>query len=453
MTSTLEVDDTNINKEKLIWKKVNDNSINFIRLIFTDIFGFAKNVTIHIDELNQALNGELMFDGSSIDGFARVDESDMYLKPDLNTFEIYPWKPNDKGIAHVFCDVYNTDGTPFEGCPRNILKRVLKEAAEMGYQLNVGAEGEFFLFYLDDKGEPLFDIHDHAGYFDLSPIDKGEDARQDIILTMKKLGFHVEASHHEVAPGQHEVDFKYDDALSIADKWMTFKQIVKNVANKHDLYASFIPKPFAGQNGNAMHCNQSLQDKDGNNVFFDDNTENQLSDTALYYIGGLLKHAKGMAAITNPTNNSYKRLLPNYEAPTNIAWSGSNRSALIRIPGVRGNKTRIELRNPDPTANPYLVFATMLKAGIDGIKNEINPPREINGNLFEMKESEREKNGISRYPRDLHSALEYMREDSLIKEVLREHAYNIFISAKQKEADEYAKQVHQWEIKEYLKIY
>jgi len=452
MSSTLEINVEQHKKNK-IWKKVNDHNIEFIRLIFTDIFGFAKNMTIHKDELDQAMEGKLMFDGSSIDGFARVEESDMYLKPDLDTFQVFPLRPNDKAVAHIFCDVYNTDGTPFQGCPRNTLKRVLKEAEEMGFQLNVGAEGEFFLFYTDEKGEPIFNIHDHAGYFDLSPYDKGEDARQDIILTMKQLGFHIEASHHEVAPGQHEVDFKYGDALSIADKWMMFKLIVKNIANKHGLYASFIPKPFSGQNGNAMHCNQSLEDKEGNNVFYDQLAPLQLSDITRYYIGGLLNHAKGMSAIANPTINSYKRLLPGYEAPTNIAWSSGNRSSLIRIPHSRGKGTRVELRNPDPTANPYLVFAIMLKAGLEGIKQKIDPPKEASGNIFTMDEDERQKCNISRYPRDLHSALEYMREDELVKEVMGEHAFNTYIEAKQQEADDFAREVHHWEIEQYLKRY
>lgn len=408
MITTEDVTGKNLDN---IYQNIKQHHIDFIRLQFVDIFGFAKNMTIHTDQLDEALHGQLMFDGSSIDGFARIEESDMFLKPDINTFQVNPWRPSDKGVAHIYCDVYNTDGTPFEGCPRNTLKRVLKEAALLGYTLSVGPEGEFFLFLTDERGEPVFNIHDHAGYFDLSPIDKGEDARQDIILTMKKLGFHIEASHHEVAPGQHEVDFKYDEALSIADKWMTFKHIVKNTAHKHGLYASFIPKPFSNQNGNAMHCNQSLQDMNGNNAFYDETKESGLSGIARYYIGGLLKHAKGMAAIANPIVNSYKRFQPGYEAPSNIAWSGSNRSALIRIPHARGNGTRIELRNPDPTANPYLVFAIMLKAGLEGIKNQIEPPPEVLGNIYDMSEKERSKNKIGTYPRDLHTALEYMRED------------------------------------------
>ncbi|GBF11359.1 type I glutamate--ammonia ligase [Tepidibacillus sp. HK-1] len=451
MASTLELNVEQQAKE-LIWKKVKEHNIEFIRLIFTDIFGFAKNMTIHKDELDDAMNGKLMFDGSSIDGFARIEESDMYLKPDLTTFQVFPLRPNEKSVAHFFCDVYGTDGKPFMGCPRNTLKRVLKEAEEMGYQFNVGAEGEFFLFYRDEKGEPIFNIHDHAGYFDLSPIDKGEDARQDIILTMKKFGFHIEAAHHEVAPGQHEVDFKYGDALSIADKWMMFKMIVKNIANKHGLYASFIPKPFANQNGNAMHCNQSLQDKEGNNVFYDKQDPLELSKITKNYIGGLLNHAKGMAAITNPTINSYKRLIPGFEAPTNISWSRGNRSALIRIPHARGKRTRIELRNPDPTANPYLVFAVMLKAGLEGIKKGMTPPEEFDGDVTDVIENlpvlETE-----RYPRDLHSALEYMRKDILVKEVMGEHAFTTYIEAKQLEADQFAREVHHWEIDQYLKKY
>ncbi len=432
--------------------KIKENNIDFVRLQFTDIFGFAKNMTIHIDELEEAMNGNLMFDGSSVDGFARVEESDMYIKPDLKTFKVSPWRPNEKGVSHIYCDIYNADGTPFEGCPRNTLQRVLAEAKEMGYILNVGPEGEFFLFYIDEKGEPIFDIHDHAGYFDLSPEDKGESARHDMILMMKKLGFQMEGSHHEVAHGQHEIDFKYDEALTIADKWMTFKQIVKNMARKHGLYASFIPKPFSNQNGNAMHCNQSLQDEDGNNIFYDEKDELQLSKTARYYVGGLLKHSKGMAAIANPTINSYKRLTSGYEAPTAISWSTSNRTSLIRIPNRRGQATRIELRNPDPTANPYLMFSIMLKAGLDGIKNKIEPPEEINGNVFELCEDDNETS-IEPYPRDLQTALEHMKKSTLVAEVMGKHAFKTFIAAKQKEADAFAKQVHDWEIRTYLKQY
>ncbi len=439
-------------KRKELKERIEEEGIEFIRLQFTDIFGFAKNVAITNDELDKALSGELMFDGSSIDGFGRVEESDMYLVPDLDTFESIPWKPDREAVAHVFCDVYGPDRKPFHGCPRRILKKAVKEAEEMGYTLSVGPEGEFFLFHLDNEENPLFNIHDFAGYFDLSPVDKGEDARRDIILTMKRYGFSIEASHHEVAPGQHEIDFKYDEALSMADKWMIFKQIVKNVAKKHGLYASFIPKPFSSENANAMHCNQSLS-CNGENAFYDPGEPLELSDIAKYYIGGLIKHAKGIAALCNPTINSYKRLVPGYEAPTNIAWSCCNRSAFIRIPNCRGNGTRLELRTPDPTANPYLVFAVMLRAGLDGIKNRIEPPEECDTNMYGMTRKQREENGIQRYPRNLMEALEHMRKDQLVKDTLGEHTFNIFYRTKLKEWEEYEKQVHKWEIQNYLKKY
>lgn len=440
-------------KEK-IKEKIKKEGFEFIRLQFTDIFGMSKNVAITTDELDKALDGELMFDGSSIDGFGRIEESDMYLVPDLKTFASVPWRPGHDGsdIVHVFCDVYGRDKKPFRGCPRQILKLALAEAEEMGLSLSVGTEGEFFLFNLDKDGNPTTDIHDEAGYFDLSPVDKGEIARRDIILTMKKYGFSIEASHHEVAPGQHEIDFKYETALSAADKWMSFKQIVKNISHEHGLYASFIPKPFAGENANAMHCNQSLS-QNGKNIFYDPDDSIGLSQTARYYLGGLIKHAKGIAAVCNPTINSYKRLVPGYEAPTNITWSRSNRSAFIRIPDSRGAGTRIELRTPDPTANPYLVFATMLNAGLDGIKNKIDPPEECEENLYHMSEADKNNQAIERYPRSLLHALESMKADPLIKETLGKHAFNVFYNTKMKEWQSYEKEVHNWEIKSYLKKY
>lgn len=442
-------DDSENPRKKEIKKIIEENDIEFIRLQFVDIFGLAKNIAITTDELDKALNGELMFDGSSVDGFGRVEESDMYLVPDLNTFETIPWEK--EGIAHIYCDVYGPDKQPFRGCPRRILKNALKEASEMGYELGVGPEGEFFLFHLDEEDNPLFNVHDNAGYFDLSPVDKGEQARRDIILTMKKYGFSIEASHHEVAPGQHEIDFKYDEALVTADKWMIFKQIVKNIAHSHGLYASFIPKPFSGENANAMHCNQSLM-KDGRNIFYDPDGYMELSETALYYIGGLMKHAKGIAAICNPTVNSYKRLVPGYEAPVNIVWSCSNRSAFIRIPDSRGEGTRIELRTPDPTANIYLVFAVMLKAGLDGIKNRITPPKECNGNIYKPDNTQGCQY-IERYPRNLLKALECMKQDPLIEETLGKRALNTFYNAKIHEWEDYEREVHNWEIKKYLKKY
>lgn len=424
-----------------------DRGIEFIRLQFTDIFGVMKSMSIMTDELDKAFAGELMFDGSSIDGFARIEESDQCVVPDPTTFQVMPWRPQEEGVARMICDVYTPDGEPFQGCPRYILKKAINEAEEMGFDMNIGPEGEFFLFHTDEKGHPTFDIHDTAGYFDLAPVDMGEDARRNIILTLKKMGFKIEASHHEVAPGQHEIDFKYDEALRTADNWITFKDVVKNIAKQHQLFATFMPKPFTGENGSAMHCNQSLFSGE-KNVFYDPEKPDGLSDIALYYIGGLLKHAKGMAAITNPIVNSYKRLKPGYEAPINIAWSTSNRSTLIRIPASRRNATRIELRNPDPAANPYLVFALMLRAGLEGIKNKTMPPEAVNGNIYDLVNNKEAQ--IDFFPRDLQEALTEMKKDPLVKETLGNHIYGRYVSAKQKEWDKYAESVHHWEINNYL---
>ncbi|KUG02902.1 glutamine synthetase type i [hydrocarbon metagenome] len=408
-----------------------------------------KSTSIMVDELEKAFSGKLMFDGSSIDGFARIEESDQCIVPDPATFAVMPWRPREEGVARMICDVHTPDGKPFEGCPRYILKQVINKAEDMGYILNLGPEGEFFLFHTDEKGQPTFEIHDTAGYFDLAPTDMGEDARRNIILTLKKMGFKIEASHHEVAPGQHEIDFKYDDALKTADNWVTFRDVVKNVARQFKLYATFMPKPFSGENGSAMHCNQSLF-KNGKNIFYDDTQPDQLSETALYYIGGLLEHARGMAAVTNPIVNSYKRLKPGYEAPVHVAWSTSNRSSLIRIPAARGEATRVELRNPDPTANPYLAFAVMLSAGLKGIEDRIVPPPAANGNLFKIH------NGYEReilFPRDLQEAIDEMKKDDLVRETLGDHVFYSFIDAKQNEWDSYAETVHIWEIQRYLKKY
>ncbi|WP_243141178.1 type I glutamate--ammonia ligase [Alkaliphilus pronyensis] len=433
-------------------KRVEGEGIEFIRLQFIDVFGVLKSVNVTTDELEDALDGNLMFDGSSIDGLARINESDQCLVPDLDTLQIMPWRPKDRGVARMICDVYSPDGTPFVGCSRYILKRTLKEAEEMGLELNMGPEGEFFLFHTDEKGNPTFNIHDKAGYFDLAPMDNGEDARRDIVLTMKEMGFSIEASHHEVAPGQHEIDFKYDEALRTADKWVTFRDVVKNIASNHKLYATFMPKPFAGENGSAMHCNQSLF-KNGVNTFYDKNGECQLSETALYYVGGLLKHAKGMTALVNPIVNSYKRLKPGYEAPIHIAWSNSNRSTLIRIPCRRGKATRVEYRSPDPVANPYLTFAVMLKAGLDGIKNKIAPPPSVEEDVYNLTAKQRAALDLEYLPRDLYSALKEMEKDPLIKETIGSHCYSKFLEAKYKEWHQYSEQVHQWELKNYLRKY
>ncbi|TEB07469.1 Glutamine synthetase [Pelotomaculum schinkii] len=435
-------------KTQLI-EKARNLGVKFIRLQFTDIFGVMKNVAITVEQLDKALDNELMFDGSSIDGFARIEESDMYLRPDIKSFEVFPWRPREGGVARLICDVYNPDGSPFEGDPRYVLKKVLTEAAEMGYTMQVGPEMEFFLFNVDKDGRPTLETHDSAGYFDLAPVDLGENARRAMVLTLEEMGFEIEASHHEVAPGQHEIDFKYSEALDVADKIMTFKMVVRTTAQRHGLHATFMPKPIFGINGSGMHMNQSLF-KDGKNAFYDPSTPDQLSETAKYYIGGLVKHARAIAALTNPTINSYKRLVPGYEAPVYVAWSGRNRSPLIRIPAKRGSSTRIELRNPDPACNPYLAIAAALKAGLDGIKNKIQAPPPTNQNIYHMTAAERKELNIDSLPGSLAEALQELAKDDVIKSALGDHVYEKFVEAKTLEWDNYRVQIHTWEVDEYL---
>ena len=432
-----------------ILQQVADLGVKFIRLQFTDIFGVLKNVAITPDQLPKALNNELMFDGSSIEGFVRIEESDMYLCPDPATFTIFPWKPNGDAVARLICDVYNADGTPFIGCPRGTLRRAIAEAETLGYTMNVGPEAEFFLFHTDASGRPTLETHDRAGYFDLTPVDLGEDARRDMVLTLQQMGFEIEASHHEVAPGQHEIDFKYADALRTADNIATFKFVVRTIAQRHGLHATFMPKPIYGIAGSGMHCNISLF-RNGQNAFYDPDDELQLSQVAYYFIGGLIAHARGMTAITNPTVNSYKRLVPGYEAPVYIAWSPQNRSPLIRIPAKRGLSTRLEVRHPDPSTNPYLAIAVMLKAGLDGIKNSIQPPAPINANIFHMEAARLQAEGIGLLPGTLDEALVELEKDAVIREALGPHIYQRFIEAKRIECEEYRTRVHQWEIEHYL---
>lgn len=431
---------------------VEDNGVKFIRLQFTDIFGALKNVAITDKQLQKALNNECMFDGSSIEGFVRIEESDMYLRPDLDSFVIFPWRPQQGKVARLICDVYSPDGTPFLGDPRNVLKNIIKEAEELGYTLNVGPECEFFLFETDDKGQPKLETQDQGGYFDLGPVDLGENARRDMSLMLEEMGFEIEASHHEVAPGQNEIDFKYSDALTTADNIMTFKLVVKAMAQRHGLYATFMPKPILGINGSGMHINMSLN-KDGKNAFVDESDELGLSETAYYFIAGLMKHIKAMAAITNPIVNSYKRLVAGYEAPVYIAWSAKNRSPLIRVPAARGAGTRIELRCPDPSANPYLTLACLLKAGLDGIKNKLQVPNSTEKNIFEMSEEERSELGIENLPSSLEEAINYTKQSELVKETLGTHIFNNYVKAKQLEWDQYRTQISQWEIDNYLKKY
>ncbi len=432
-----------------IMRRIEEEDIEFIRLQFTDMFGALKNVAITSSQLGKALDNKCMFDGSSIEGFVRIEESDMYLYPDLDTFETFPWRPQQGKVARLICDVYKADGTPFEGDPRYVLRRVLQEAADMGYQFDVGPECEFFLFHTDDNGMPTTISHEKASYFDISPLDLGENARRDMVLTLEDMGFEIEASHHEVAPAQHEIDFKYGPALGTADNIMTFKLVVKSMAKRHGLFASFMPKPLYGVNGSGMHTNMSLT-KDGKNIFNDPDGENGLSKEAYSFIAGIIKHVKGMTAIANPLVNSYKRLVPGHEAPVYIAWSATNRSPLIRIPASRGAGTRVELRSPDPAANPYLLLALCLAAGLDGIKNQMEPPKAVNGNIFELSEREMKRSKIESIPANLHQAIVAMKADPFIKEVLGDHVFNKYVEAKEAEWDQYRKQVTQWEIDEYL---
>ncbi len=438
--------------KKHVLEKAKELNVKFIRLQFTDIYGVLKNVAITIEQLEKALDGELMFDGSSIEGFTRIEESDMYLKPDPNTFLVFPWRPKDGAVARLICDIHMPDGSPFEGDPRYVLKKTIQEAADLGYTMYVGPEAEFFLFQVDDQGRPTTITHDKAGYFDMSPNDLGENARRDMVLTLEQMGFEIEASHHEVAEGQHEIDFKYSDALDVADKVMTFKFVVRTIAQRHGLHATFMPKPIFGINGSGMHMNQSLF-KGGQNAFFDPNGYKQLSQEAMWYIGGLLKHARAMAAITNPAVNSYKRLVPGYEAPVYLSWSAANRSALVRIPAKRGASTRVELRNPDPSCNPYMAVAAALAAGLDGIKNKIEPPAETSANIYHMDAAQRAAAGISSLPASLIEAIDEMKKDEVIRNVLGEHVFEKFIEGKLREWDDYRTKVTDWEIEKYLTIF
>ncbi|MEL7563740.1 MAG: type I glutamate--ammonia ligase [Dehalobacterium sp.] len=435
-----------------ILREVREKDIKFIRLQFTDIFGILKNVAITAAQLEKALEGELMFDGSSIEGFSRIEESDMYLRPDPNTFTVFPWRPLQGGVARLICDVYNPDGTPFEGDPRHILKKAVAEAAAMGYTLNVGPEVEFFLFQVDSDGVPTTITQDNASYFDMTPVDLGEEARRSMVLTLEQMGFEIEASHHETAPGQHEIDFRYSDALDTADKIVTFRFVVRTIAQQHGLHATFMPKPIAGINGSGMHTNQSLF-KNGENAFYDPKDEMGLSKEAYNYIAGLMKHAHSFVAITNPTVNSYKRLIPGFEAPCYIAWSARNRSPLIRIPSKRGSSTRIEARFPDPSCNPYLALAVQLKAGLAGIKENLTPPPAVSQNIYKMSDEERKAQGIQALPANFYEALQELSRDNLIKDTLGKHIYERFMNAGIKEWDRYRSTVHAWELSRYLEMY
>jgi glutamine synthetase len=435
-----------------ILERAEREQVKFMRLQFTDILGTIKNVEIPNNQFEEALDGEIMFDGSSIEGFVRIEESDMYLRPDLRTFAVFPWQSRSgEKVGRMICDIFTPEGTPFAGCPRTALKRMIALAAERGFLMNAGPECEFFLFQRKN-GVPTTETHDAGGYFDLTPVDRGEDVRREIVLSLEAMGFHVEAAHHEVAAGQHEIDFRYDDVLTTADNIATFRFVVKHVAMTNDLHATFMPKPIFGINGSGMHTHQSLF-SGAENCFHDPEGPWQLSPTCLHYIGGLLRHAKGFCAITNPLVNSYKRLVPGYEAPTNIAWSERNRSPLVRVPAARGQATRVELRMPDPSCNPYLALAVMLRAGLDGIEQQLDPGPPVNKNIYKMSHRERRHLRIDELPGNLSEALDELEKDDLVRDTLGEHIFNHFVEAKREEWFDYIRHVSPWEVGRYLAGY
>lgn len=435
-----------------ILRMAEEEDVEFIRLQFTDLFGTLKNIAITKNQLERALDNQYAFDGSAIEGFARVEESDMYLYPDRDTFAIFPWRPQQGKVARIICDVYDANERPYKGDPRAVLKAVIAQAGEMGYEFQVGPECEFFLLNTDDEGNPTMETREHAGYFDLGPNDSGENARRDIVLTMEDMGCEIEASHHEAAAGQHEVDFKYKEVLGIADDFMTFKLAVKTVAKRHGLFASFMPKPKADVAGSGVHLNMSLH-RNGKNIFYEPSGRYGLSREAYYFIGGIMKHIQGMTLIMNPLINSYKRLVPGYEAPTDIAWSFTNRTPLIRIPMVKDDKKRIELRSPDPSMNPYLALALCLAAGLEGIKKQIMPPAEVQMNMFAMSGAEKETLGIGQMPETLKDAIEAFEADTFVQSVLGDHICEKLLKVKKKEWETYRYQVTNWELEEYLYKY
>jgi glutamine synthetase len=440
-------------KREEILKSADEDGVRFMRLQFTDILGVIKNVEIPRSQFEKALDGQILFDGSSIQGFTRIEESDMLLVPDLETYRVNPWdNPDGSKVARMICDIYLPDGKPFAGCPRTTLKRQVEHAARLGYTMVAGPEAEFFLFQRDANGDPKIETHDVGGYFDLTPVDKGEECRRDIVIVLEAMGFEVEAAHHEVAPGQHEIDFKYAPAVACADNVTTFRFVVKKVALDHGLHATFMPKPIFGVNGSGMHVHQSLM-KGSENSFYDADGQWQLSKVALGYIGGILSHALSFCAVTNPLVNSYKRLVPGYEAPINVAWSEKNRSPLVRVPAKRGMSTRCEVRMPDPSCNPYLALAVMLAAGMDGVARNLDPGPPINKNIFTMSHREKRRLKIDQLPANLSDALEELSKDPLIRDALGEHIYEHYQRAKRQEWADYISHVHPWEQQRYLAEY
>lgn len=434
-----------------IIRLVKEEDVEVIRLQFTDIFGMLKNVSITVSQLAKALDNGCIFDGSAIEGFVRIEESDMYLHPDLDTFEVFPWRPQQGKTARLICDVYRPNGEPFAGDPRFVLKKVLKEAADMGYHFLVGPECEFFLFHTDEEGKPTTKTHEMAGYFDVGPVDMAENVRRDIVLNLEEMGFGIEASHHELSPAQHEIDFQYADGLTTADNIMTFKMAAKTIARRHGLHATFMPKPKAGVNGSGMHINMSLSDAAGANLFADESDSLGLSRIAYQFMAGILYHMKAVTVLTNPLVNSYKRLVPGYDAPVYIAWSASaNRSSLIRIPSSRNGGTRIELRCPDSAVNPYLALAACLGAGLDGIKKKMIPPASVDANMFTMSPEEMRMRKIEQLPETLGEALEKFEGNEFICRLLGMHIYTKYLEAKQAEWKKFRAEVTDWEVEEYL---
>jgi len=438
-----------------ILKLAKESDVRYVRLQFTDMLGTVKNVEIPVTNLSRALDNDIMFDGSSVKGFVRIDEADMYLYPDINTWLVLEWEKSPVGkVARLICDVYKSNRTPYEGDPRYVLKRNLQALKALGFdKFNVGVEPEFFLFKLDSNGRPTMEFSDLGGYFDLSPIDGSEDVRRDIVLELQKMGFEMEVSHHEVAYGQHEINFHFDNALEACDNIQTFKVLVKNVARRHGYHATFMPKPVQGINGSGMHSNLSISTADGKNAFYDVNSENGLSDVALKFIAGVMKHAQSFGLVCNPIVNSYKRLVPGYEAPVYIAWSDSNRSTMIRIPAARGRGQRIEVRSVDAAANPYLAMSVLLASGLDGISNDLTALNPLKKNLFKMSETERRRLGIKNLPENLKEAIDFFEKSELMKASLGDELFEKYLEAKNREWDEYKMKVTQWELDKYLPIF
>ena len=432
-----------------VFEIIESDNVKFVRLQFTDITGTVKSVSIPARQVEKAFDEGIWFDGSSIEGFVRIQESDMRLEPDPATFSVLPWRSNGVSSARLICDVVNTDGSPFEGGPRQVLKSVIAEVADAGYEAYFGTEPEFFLFETDESGRPTTIPHDSGGYFDLAPKDMATDVRREIIFALESMGFEVEASHHEVAEGQHEINFKYADALRSADDIATFRAVVRAVAEQHGLHATFMPKPIAAINGSGMHSHVSLF-ADGENAFADDDDEFNLSTTAYHFMGGVLAHAPAITAIANPTVNSYKRLVPGYEAPVYIAWSDVNRSALIRVPDAAGTSARFEIRSPDPSCNPYLTYAAILKAGLDGLENETEPGDPVREDIYEFDDETRAAYGIEMLPGSLELAVDAFEADPVIQDALGEHVSSKFIQARREDYAEYRTYVTDWEIEKYL---